>query len=203
MHKTLVRKQYFEEVNQYFLLNDHGKDQLINFTVESFRKLVLEEKVLFLRRLSEETIKFRFAINLKSILYNNALKNPYHPFLLDLNYNRTRDELKFIDGRNRVLFDMVIHQRGAKNNYPENLVHFELKGFDSATREIDADRQRLISTTYMNKNPEIVKDGYRLNNGRHVVCGYQLGFLIILRNNKIEIETYSNSHLERVIEIPY
>jgi hypothetical protein len=201
MHLVKLRKEYFSVERNCFFLNGIGKEQLITLTVNSLQKLVLEERKLFLNRLSEETIKYRFALNYSSLLYRDSLGQPYHSFFLDMNYNRNGDCLKQINGRNRVLLDMILHQRGINNDYPENLVHFEIKGFRSKRTEIENDKLRLMSTTSMSRDSEIVKMGYFYDNNRNIVCGYQLGFLIILKNASIHIEVYSNSHLDREIDV--
>lgn len=203
MHRTYIRNQYFYYEDNCYFLNDDGVDKIINITNDSLQKLIKEEKSLFINKLSEETIKYRFSLNLNSSLYQDGIRNSCHTYFLDMNYNRIGDQLKFIEGRNRVLFDMIIHQRGKVNDYPENLIHYEFKGFDSILDEIESDRQRLIFTTAMSANSRIVKFGYEYNNSnnRYNVCGYQLGFLIIMLNNSIQIEVYRDSQLYRETNI--
>ena len=120
---------------------------LCNNLVESLKELYEKDKYLIshgsgsnYEHVSEMSIVFRFGLYLNRRIEAWLAENGYS---LDIEYNRNRDEIKYLDyttsGKsNRVRPDMIIHERGSNQN---NILVIEFKTWWD--KNVSTDRNRL------------------------------------------------------------
>ena len=183
----------YDEVNRIYLLSDKGVIAIACAVKKALKEMKIHEEYLFVNRLSEGCLKYRFSIYFsKEIEHFVDIYGDSPHYFLDFEYNRTSCNLKIIDKaiyddpKNEVAikkgltrFDMVIHQRSEHNEFPENLLHFEFKGIKNK-KGINNDIKRVSLTTLEAQNPLAVRYGVVSEGGsrKAVVRGYQLGFVI-------------------------
>lgn len=186
-----VDKVCFEEVFGCQTLKHKEKIKIVEIAYSTMQDLKNQQPELFINRLSEDTLKYQF-VRLFEPNFNRKmnLTTDYIDYREDVNYNRTGTDMKFvgvsIGDEGRTLFDLVIHQRGIGNRqYPENLIHFEFKGFSDNQQAINADKNRLALTTMGNIDPLIVPNGFIQVDYLKYIRGYQLGLFLHFSENSI------------------
>lgn len=189
----------FEQVFGCKTLKHKEKIKIVNIAFITMQDLKTQQPELFINQLSEETLKYQF-LRIFEHNFNGVmnLTTEYIDYKEDVNYNRTGTDMKYvgvtIGDNGRTLFDLVIHQRGIGNRqYPENLIHFEFKGFNDNQQAINADKTRLALTTMGNIDPLIVPNGYMQFENLKYIRGYQLGLFLHFSENAIyNVSAYSN-----------
>ncbi|HPG43497.1 MAG TPA: hypothetical protein PLJ98_06810 [Acholeplasmataceae bacterium] len=194
-----IDKSCFEQVYGCETLKHKEKIRIVRIVFITIQELKTQQPELFDKRLSEETLKYQF-LRMFEMNFNREMNvtDDYIDYKEDVNYNRTGNDMKYvgveIGDNGRTLFDLVIHQRGIGNRkYPENLIHFEFKGFNDNQHAIKADKKRLTFTTMGNIDPLIVPNGYIQIEDSKYIRGYQLGlFLHFSKNDVNSVFAYSN-----------
>lgn len=120
-------------------------------------------------------------------------------YVVDAEYNRKQHgRVKTIQGVNgkplNITPDIILHSRG-RSIRNDNLIAIEMKKSGQPLAEKNADRNRLIIMT-SRRHDEFMPDP-RVH-PEHV-CGYKLGFFIVLdpRNGDVAVETYAAGNLVR------
>lgn len=187
-----IDKNCFESNFGCMFLKHSEKIKIMNIALITMHDLKLQQPELFVNRLSEDTLKYQY-IRLFERNFDRTmnLTIDYIDYKEDVNYNRTGNDMKYvgvsIGDRGRTLFDLVIHQRGVGDKqFPENLVHFEIKGFNDNQQAIKADKERLKLTTMGNNDPLIVPQGYIQIDYSKYIRGYQLGLFLHFSENSVE-----------------
>lgn len=182
--------------NDLITLTQEASNKIINIVIESLAKLRLNESELFENETSESTLKYRFSKIFESELdISSTSESSKVRYFIDMEYNRSRRDVKVVDHeiynfsgnnkkitRGRTTFDLIVHQRGSTNNYPENLIHFEFKGINSKDNG-ESDIERIKMTTSKANDSRVSKMGLDITYGQNrreqiVVRGYQIGFFI-------------------------
>jgi enoyl reductase-like protein len=166
------------------LLKDSTKTRIVDVARNSISELKRNQSDLFENRLSENTIKNQYMRVFErnfQIAMNSTTE--YIAYWMDVDYNRVQSGMKIVgvtpDDNRRTLFDLIIHKRGVQDEeYPENLVHFEIKVFNNNLANHGADKERLTITTMGNNDPQIAPYGYIELDYKRYIRGYQLGLFI-------------------------
>lgn len=139
---------------------------------------------------SERNWCARLGIFLQKNAESFGLKGYYADAEYNRNENRTVKTIynKEIQGSVQVTCDLILHSRGNKNPEGDNLIAIEMKKSDVDKKKIESDRIRLAALTEQFNEAVFHVEGEFPKN----VCGYKLGYLIIIDNKKMTmaIETY-------------
>lgn len=129
-------------------------------------------------------------------IYLECRKRKYdlEGYYADTEYNRNQGgRIKTISGDIRITCDLILHSRGEIVSH-DNLIAVEMKKASHSTKTKNKDRQRLRALTKASFDDIWSADGKTLP--EHV-CGYEVGFLIVLDipKEKFTVEEYRSGEL--------
>lgn len=163
----------------------------------SIKRFVEDERENIERDVSERNLCGRLSI----ILERNAHDNGFDRYFADVEYNRKQGgKIKTIMDDNmhviNITCDLILHSRGrlVRN---DNLIAIEMKKIEHPEEEKEKDRNRLRAMTRSSFDDLWSADG--VTHPEHV-CGYQLGYLIVIDRNEQSLHISEYGKGEKVDE---
>lgn len=118
------------------------KENLERYVKQAMKELYNKDRILLKDNVSERCLVYNFARHLEKILKDTEYRN----LSIDLEYNRSCERLKELEGQKTSYPDLIVHERGTDD---KNTIVIEFKKWNNKNiKVLEKDRKKLKGFKY-------------------------------------------------------